>query len=244
MNKFKRIIFCLVIFFSIMCSSCLQKKDRYNSITETEKKEGWQLLFDGKSIKGWHAYNEREIPPVWQVENGELRCIRIPNNLLHADLVTDSVYENFDLRFEWKIQKAGNSGVMINVQEDPKYAATFFTGPEFQMLDNYNDEVHRGSLTEIAGCVYGVVPHKGESKPKPFGEWNESRIVQTNGKITFWLNGIITADILINSDDWNDLAAKSPLHTYADFGKLTKGRIALQDHIDEVAFRSIKIKRL
>ncbi|MFT4152741.1 DUF1080 domain-containing protein [Parafilimonas sp.] len=181
---------------------------------------------------------------MWKVEDGELKCVQIPSNLEHADLVTDSMYENFDLRFEWAIEKAGNSGVMINVQEDPKYAATFFTGPEFQMLDNANDEVHKGKPAEIAGAVYGVLPVKNEVQPKPFGEWNESRIVQNNGKITFWLNGVVTADILINSDEWNELVAKSSFHSYTDFGKLTKGHIALQDHIDEAAFRAVKIKKL
>lgn len=227
----------------VLVSSCTQK-DPHNSLTESEKNEGWRLLFDGKTLNGWHAYNQKHIPPVWKVEDGELKCVQIPSNLDHADLVTDSIYENFDLRFEWAIQKAGNSGVMINVQEDPKYAATFFTGPEFQMLDNANDEVHKGKAKEIAGAVYAVLPVKNEVQPKPFGEWNESRIVQNNGKITFWLNGVETADILINSDEWNELVNKSSLRTYPDFGKLTKGRIALQDHIDEAAFRNMKIKKL
>jgi len=244
LQMFKKFGFGLIVFFTLLFSSCLQKTDPYNSLTEAERKEGWQLLFDGSSFKGWHAYNEKEIPPVWQVKNGELQCIQIPSNLLHADLVTDSIYENFDLVFQWKIEKTGNSGVMINVQEDPKYAATFFTGPEFQMLDDDNDSVHHGNPKEISGAVYGVVPHSGASKPKPFDEWNESRIVQDNGKITFWLNGIITASIVINSEEWNELVAKSSLHTYADFGKLTSGRIALQDHIDNMAFRSIRIKKL
>jgi hypothetical protein len=236
--------FYFAVFSIAVFSSCLQKNDPYNSLTYKEGQGGWELLFDGKTLRGWHAYNATTIPPVWQVKNGELQCIQIPSNIEHADLVTDSIYENFDLRFQWKIERGGNSGVMVNVQEYKKYAATFFTGPEFQMLDNDNDSTHRGSLTEIAGCIYGVAPYKGESKPKPFGEWNESRIVQNNGQLTFWLNGIETADIQINSHEWNELVAKSPLHRYADFGKLTSGRIALQDHIDEAAFRSIKIKKL
>ena len=244
-GRLKNISFNFALFSALIFSSCtIQETDPYNSLTKEEKQEGWQLLFDGKSMNGWHAYNQKTIPPVWEVENGELQCVQIPSNLEHSDLVTDSIYENFDLRFQWKIEKAGNSGVMINVQEDKKYAATFFTGPEFQMLDNTNDSVHRGSLTEVAGCIYGVAPYKGESKPKPFGEWNESRIVQNKGKITFWLNAIETADMQINSNEWNEFVAKSSLHNYADFGKLTRGHIALQDHIDDVAFRAIKIKKL
>lgn len=224
--------------------SCVLKTDPHNALTDEEKKEGWQLLFDGKSMKGWHAYNQKQIPPVWKVQDGELQCMQIPSNLEHADLVTDSIYENFDLLFEWKIEKAGNSGVMINVQEDPKYAATFFTGPEFQMLDDENDEVHKDKPAELAGSVYAIVPVNPFAKPKPFTDWNQGRIVQDKGKITFWMNGVVSASILINSPEWNALVSKSSLHTYPDFGKLTKGHIALQDHIDNVSFRAIKIKKL
>lgn len=244
MHLFRKISCISIACIAILFSSCLEKKDPYNSLTEAEIKEGWQLLFDGSSFKGWHAYNENEIPPVWKVENGELKCVQIPSNLEHADLVTDSIYENFDLRFEWQIEKAGNSGVMINVQEDTAYAATFFTGPEFQMLDDDNDSVHHGKPKEISGSVYGVLAKSGDVQPKPFGEWNQSRIVQSNGKITFWLNGVVTASIVLNSNEWNELVANSSLRRYADFGKLTHGHIALQDHIDDVAFRSIKIKKL
>lgn len=233
-------LFLLSITFILSCSPT----DPYNSLTKEEKENGWQLLFDGTTMKGWHPYNHTAMPPVWQVKNGELQCIRISKNISHADLVSDAEFENFDLRFEWKIQKGGNSGVMINVQEDTAYANTYFTGPEYQMLDDEHDDVHHGKPTEISGSVYGVVPHEGASKPKPFGEWNQSRIVQEHGKITFWLNGIVSATADINRKEWNDLVAQSPLHFYADFGKKPKGRIALQDHIDEVAFRAIKIKGL
>lgn len=244
MHLFKKFSLGSIACFTLFFSSCVEKKDPYASLTEAEKNEGWQLLFDGHSFNGWHAYNEKEIPPVWKVENGELQCVQIPSNLSHADLITDSVYQNFDLRFEWKIEKAGNSGVMFNVQEDKKYAATFFTGPEFQMLDDDNDSVHRGKPAEIAGALYAILPKAGDVKPKPFGEWNESRIVQNNGKVTFWLNGVETVNVDLTSAEWNELVAKSSLHNYPDFGKLTYGHIALQDHIDDVAFRSIKIRKL
>jgi len=91
-GKVRKLIPYLVACSIIILSSCADKTDPYNSLTKEEKKEGWQLLFDGRSTKGWHAFNEKTIPPVWQVKHGELWCVKIPSNLLHADLVTDSVY--------------------------------------------------------------------------------------------------------------------------------------------------------
>lgn len=238
-STFAFAIACITLFLA-----CGDTADTTTTLTAEEKAAGWQLLFDGRTLQGWHAYNQQAIPPVWQVKDGELKSIQIPSNLEHADLVTDSVYENFELRFEWAIERGGNSGVMINVQEDKRYAATFFTGPEYQLLDDDNDSVHRGKPAEITGAVYGVVPKSGTARPKPFGEWNESRIVQQDGKITFWLNGAVTATADVKSEQWKESVAGSSLHNYPDFGKLPYGRIALQDHIDEASFRAIKIKRL
>lgn len=233
----------LVCAFILFLSSC-SYKDPYNTLTEAEEKQQWQLLFDGQSLQGWHGYNEKKLPTAWRVQEGELQCIAKTLDLSHGDLVSDSLYKNFDLRFEWKIAKGGNGGVLINVQEDPKYGTTFMTGPEFQLLDNENDPVHRGDSNKIAGCMYGVVPQQGESRPRPFGQWNESRILQQNGRITFWLNGILTSDVTLNSDAWNRFLSKSTLRLYPDFGKAASGRIGLQDHNDSVSFRGIKVRPL
>lgn len=230
--------------FILVFSSCLQNKDPHNALSEAEEKQHWQLLFDGQSLRGWHGYNERQVPTAWQVKEGELQCIAKTLDRSHGDLVSDSLYENFDLRFEWKIAKGGNSGVLINVQEDPKYGTTFMTGPEFQLLDNKNNPVNGGDSTKMAGCMFGIIPQKGASMPKPFGEWNQSRIVQQNGKITFWLNGILTTDVKLYSEEWNRFLSKSNLRLYPDFGKATKGRIGLQDHNDSVSFRGIKLRPL
>lgn len=223
--------------------SCAQN-DPHNKLTEAEEKEHWQLLFDGQSLRGWHGYNEKTPPTAWRVKDGELQCIAKTLDLSHGDLVTDSLYQNFDLRFEWKIAKGGNSGVLINVQEDRKYGTTFMTGPEYQLLDNKNNPVNGVDSAKIAGSMFGVLPVQGPSRPKPFGEWNESRIMQQNGKITFWLNGSMTSDVTLHSDAWNGFLAKSNLRLYPDFGKATSGRIGLQDHNDSVSFRGIKLRPL
>ena len=89
--------------FIIAFLSCSSNKDPHNSLTEAEEKQHWQLLFDGQSLQGWHGYNEKKLPTAWRVKEGELQCIAKTLDLSHGDLVSDSLYGNFDLRFEWKI---------------------------------------------------------------------------------------------------------------------------------------------
>jgi hypothetical protein len=214
-----------------------------NTLSEVEKKEGWVLLFDGKTTQGWHLFNQPTVSTAWDVVNGELTSDTNEKKGVRGDIVTDSVYENFDLVFEWKIAKEGNSGVFINVKEDTAYMATWATGPEYQLLDNANmaaDYLKNGKKS--AGCIYGVAPLQNKTDPKPFGEWNQSRIFQQNGQIRFWLNGVLTGQEEINSAGWKSLIAESSLKIFPDFGKATKGHIGLQDWAKGVSFRNIKIK--
>jgi hypothetical protein len=162
----------------------------------------------------------------------------------HGDLVTDKEYENFDLQFEWKISKAGNSGVFIDVQERPELGTTFSTGLEYQLLDDKNmDADYLRNLSHKAASVFGVIPNNSNSIPNS-GEWNQSRILQQNGKLTFWLNGVQTVQVDLKSDDWKKLVAASPMHNYPEFGIAVKGHIAVQDWTNGVSFRDIKIREL
>src|ERR1700741_1204064 len=107
-----------------------------NTLTQKEKKEGWKLLFDGKSTNGWHTYLRDTVGSKWQGRNGFIIFdTTMPRNG-GGDIVTDEEFENFELQLEWKISKGGNSGIIFNIQEDPKYRATYLTGPEMQVLDN------------------------------------------------------------------------------------------------------------
>lgn len=228
--------FCTFTFFS-----CKQP----NTLTESEKKDGWVLLFDGKTTDGWHLFNHPTKTPAWAAVNGELTSDTNEKTGIRGDIISDKIYENFDLLFEWKIAKEGNSGVFINVKEDTSYMATWTTGPEYQLLDNAH--VKLGYLKDgkrAAGAIYGVTPLKNNVDPKPFGEWNLSRILQEKGKISFWLNGVMTGEEDINSERWKTLLAGSSLKTFPDFGKFTGGHIGLQDWAQGVAFRNVKIKEL
>lgn len=238
----KRFCICTL---SIFVLGCAQKAVEHNNLSDSEKKEGWSLLFDGKTLNGWHAYNHSGNTSVWVVKDGELVRDSARKTIESADLVSDKSYSDFDLRFDWKIVKAGNSGVFINVQEDTAYVRAWATGPEYQLLDNSNVSDHNyGDPKRQAGALFGLVPIKDNTAARPFNEWNNARIVQQHGKIQFWLNDVLTVEEDLKSDRWKQLVDSSSLGKLPGFGKFTNGRIGLQDWAKGVSFRNIKIKEL
>jgi hypothetical protein len=245
MLSIKRIFFCAII-LRILAPSCYSQNDKsHNYLTSIEKQTGWQLLFDGLTIDGWHLYNEGKIKSAWSVQNGELVCDPSTEKVQRGDLVSDKAYKNFDLRFEWKISERGNSGVFINVQEALEFPTAWTTGPEYQLLDNANmpkDYLKDGK--HVAGCVYSLSTLLHEVQPRPAGQWNTSRIVQQNGVITFWLNEIQTGHEDMKTERWKQLIAASKLGNFPSFGKAIQGKIAFQDWSKGVALRNIKIKEL
>src|SRR5215831_17370692 len=112
--------------------SPVMKDTSVNELTGTEKKEGWKLLFNGKDLTNWRTY--KNIPNAsWKVKNGEL-CSDKPSGEKNPDLITNDVYQNFELSIDWKISPKGNSGIMYLVTEDNDQ--TYESGPEFQLIDN------------------------------------------------------------------------------------------------------------
>jgi hypothetical protein len=216
-----------------------------NTLTKKERKEGWKLLFDGQTTKGWHTYLRDTVGSKWQVQDGVL--IFDPTQPANGggDIVTNEVYENFELDLEWRISKGGNSGIIFDVQEDSKYNATYLTGPEMQVLDN-KDASDNKKQNHLAGCLYDMAGDSTVSKPKPIGEWNEVRLIQNKGHLTFWLNGIKTFEGQMGSDEWNKMVAGSKFANkqFSDFAKVAKGHIALQQHPGSSGWRNIRILQL
>jgi hypothetical protein len=236
------LFFCFSIGFSKVSA---QENEGNNRLKTDEIDAGWQLLFDGKTTSGWHLYNEGNIKSAWNVINGELICDPNIEKVERGDLVSDQVFTDYDFTFEWKISEAGNSGVFINVQEAPEFPTAWTTGPEYQLLDNANmpkDYLLDGKHS--AGCVYSLSPLLNEVQPRPAGQWNHSRILQQNGVITFWLNGVETGHEDMKTDRWKQLIAASKLGNFPSFGKAIQGKIAFQDWSKGVALRNIKIKEI
>src|SRR6201991_4897480 len=170
-----------------------------NTLSKKEEKEGWKLLFDGKTTKGWHTYLRDTVGSKWQVRDGVLVFDPSQPQSGGGDIVTNEIYENYELNLEWKISRGGNSGIIFDVQEDPKYSATYLTGPEMQVLDNISDGDNK-KQNHLAGCLYDLSGDSTVSKPHPAGEWNHVKIRQEKGHLQFWLNGIKTYDGQIGSD--------------------------------------------
>lgn len=219
----------------------------HNTLTDEEKNDGWQLLFDGTSTNGWHKYGEPAAGAAWKVTDGELHLDASEKQDWQikggGDIVTDEEFENFHLKLEWKIDTCGNSGIIFLIHEDStKYKWAWHTGLEMQILDNacHSDakiSKHRaGDLYDLISCSKETV--------KPALEWNAVEIKHVNGKLDFWLNGEPVVSTTIGDDNWKNMLKNSKWKDYPDFSIYKKGKIALQDHGNHVWFRNIKIKKL
>ena len=225
-----------------------------NTLTEKEKRDGWQLMFDGQSVKGWHNYGKKTMGKSWVIAENSIHLDAKPNPNGGwqapdgGDIVSDEEYGDFELELDWKIEPCGNSGVIYHIVEDAKYDYPWKTGPEMQVLDNacHPDSKfpkHRaGDLYDLVECKYVTV--------KPGGEWNHARLVFKKGKVEHWLNNRKVVELKMfdgnkPTKQWTGLIAGSKFAKLsADFGLSQKGKIALQDHGDPVWYKNIKIRKL
>lgn len=204
-----------------------------NTLTEQERADGWRLLFDGKTTAGWRGFKKTEMPAGWQVVDGALTRVAEA-----GDIVTVDRFGSFELKFDWKIQPGGNSGVFFRVTEDAD--AVWHSAPEYQILDN---AAHRDGLKPetSAGADYALHAPTRDATRAP-GEWNEARIVVHESHVQHWLNGEKIVEYELGTDDWTALVKASKFGEYPGFGRATAGHIAIQDHGDTVAYRNIKIR--
>lgn len=207
-----------------------------------QAQKGFKPIFDGKTTTGWHTYGKTSVGAGWKVEDGVLHFDpQAAKNGQGGDIVTDAEYENFHLKLDWKIEPKGNSGIIFYINEDPKkFTNPFKTGLEMQVLDN--DGHPDGKITKHrAGDLYDLIQSKSEPV-KPAGEWNTAEIISKKGKLTFILNGVVVVKTILWDDNFKKLLSKSKFATWPDFATFKKGKIALQDHGNNVWYRNIMIK--
>lgn len=209
-----------------------------NTLTAEEQAAGWRLLFNGQDFTGWRVYRGGAPASPWVVEDGAMHLQARGGR----DLVTEEEFGPFELALDWKISPNGNSGIMYLVKESEEAAATYHTGPEFQVLD---DAGHPdGQIpSHRAGALYDFAEPL-VAAAKPVGEWNEARIVYTGSRIEHWLNGQLVAETSYGDDAWREKIANTKFKEWALFGQASTGRIALQDHADKVWYRNIRIRAL
>jgi|ERR1043166_791179 hypothetical protein len=214
---------------------------RPNELSAAEKAAGWKLLFDGKTLTGWRPFKKSEPPKKgWEVEaDGSLHCLAKGNG---GDIITDAVYNNFDLQWEWKVPAKGNSGLKYLVSEERSQAL----GHEYQLIDDAGHaDALRGAKWQTAS-FYDVLPPAESKKLKPVGEWNQSRVLIRGNHVEHWLNGAKVLEYELGSEEVLAGVASSKFKnvTNPKFGTKFPGHILLQYHGDEVWFRNIKIKQL
>jgi len=217
-----------------------------NTLTPMEKKQGWKLLFDGKTLEGWHKYGSDSIGKAWVVDDNsihlEVSDKKDWQTKNGGDILSSNEFENFYLKVDWKISKDGNSGIIFNVHEDPSlYKYPWMTGPEMQVLDN-NGHPDAKIIKHRAGDLYDLITSK--ETVKPAGEWNRAEIISNKGNLKFFLNGQKVVETTMWDDAWREMIAKSKFHEFPGFGTYKKGKLCLQDHGNNVWFRNIKIKEL
>jgi len=209
-----------------------------NRLTAAEQKDGWKLLFDGKTTAGWRGWKQNTVPDGWKVVDGALTRVGKA-----VDLITVDQYGSFDLKFDWRLAQNGNSGVFFHVAEAPDLPNTFSTGPEYQLLDNDGHPDAKNGPDRLAGGNYALHAPVN-AVPKPIGEWNQSRILVDGPHVEHWLNGVKVVEYELWSADWKDRVSKSKFNAMPRYGLEKTGHIALQDHGNEVAFRSVRIRVL
>ncbi len=222
----------LVLLLLVGCAGSDLSAEGLNQLSESEKKSGWKLLFDGKTTDGWRNFKKDDVSDGWQVVDGALT--RVKNGA--GDIITKEKYESFDLSIEFKISKGGNSGIMFHVTEEE--STPWRTGPEIQIQDNVD-----GHDPQKAGWVYQLYPASVDAT-KPAGEWNHLHFRQTPQGSEINMNGIRYSRFTKGSADWDKKVAASKFAAFPKFGKAKTGYLCLQDHGDKVAYRNIKIRVL
>ena len=222
-----------------------------NTLSAQEKAAGWQLLFNGRNLEGWHAYLEKSPGKDWTVDHGAIRLEKTGHDQPKdfADLVSDAEYGNFDLKLEWKMSPCADSGVMFHVRESPKYGATYETGPEMQIADLACTKPDSRVLNERSGDLFDLISSDVE-RVREAGQWNRFEIVFDQGHLQLFQNGHKVIDTHLWTADWNKLVAGTKFKAWPDFGIFHSGHVSLQGTEDKgpmpirLWFRDIRIRRL
>lgn len=227
-----------------------------NTLTPKQASEGWKLLWDGKTSKGWKGAKLDEFPTKgWGMEKGELVVYSSggAESRNGGDIITLEEFSEFELEVDFKITDTANSGIKYFVDPNLLKGQGSAIGLEFQILhDEKHPDAKKGNNgNRTIGSLYDLIPATNLSEAtrttkrvNPVGEWNRARIVVKDGRVQHWLNNIKVVDYPRGTQIFRTLVQRSKYHKWPNFGEWETGPILLQDHGDEVRFRSIKIREL
>lgn len=232
-----RFLFCFLV--AVVMLPSVMFSQTINKLTSKEKKNGWVLLFDGVSSKGWTTTSGKPVPEGWELKNGAITAIKGGKG---GDIITVNEYSNFDLYLDYNIEPECNSGVKYFFT---KYENGGNLGMEYQILDDKLAEDNKKG-NHLSGSFYDVLPPiVSKKRVKDPGQWNTIRIVAKGKHVEHWLNGVKILEYERGSKVYTDAVALSKFNkTSPAFGMVEKGHILLQEHGGVVSFKNIKIKSL
>ena len=217
-----------------------------NVLSEQEQREGWKLLWDGKTTNGWRGAKIQTFPEKgWRIEDGILKVEKAngAESGNGGDIVTEKNYHNFILKGDFKVTEGANSGIKYFVDPDMNLGEGSAIGCEFQILDDLRHPDAKLGVkgNRKLGSLYDLIPAP-EQKPFNIGVWNTALIIVRGRHVEHWLNGTKLLEYERNDQEWDALVAYSKYRDWPNFGNSADGHILLQDHGDEVHFKNIKIR--
>ncbi len=227
-------------------------------------KDGYIVLFDGTSLDGWRGYGKDKVPARWTIEDG---CLKFSGTGAGegqsgegGDIIFTHKFKNFEVTFDWKISKGGNSGFFYLAQEvttekdgKVRYEPIYISSPEYQLLDNANhpDAKLGKNNNRQSASLYDMIPAVPQNQ-KPFGEWNEAKVMVYKGTVIHSQNGENVVEYHLWTPQWTEMLqaskfseAKWPLafELLNNLGgENHEGYIGFQDHGDDVWIRNVRIK--
>jgi len=249
----RKTVYAISIFALIMsATACNKAAKTQEEAPAAEPQDEWIVLFDGSSTEGWRGYNRTDMPAAWSIDDGALKISGSgrgeAGNKDGGDIIFDRKFKNFELSFEWKVSKGGNSGVFYLAQEvegEPIWKSS----PEYQILDNVNhvDAKLGKDGNRQSASLYDLIPAVPQNS-NPFGEWNTGGIIVYKGTVVHIQNGENVLEYHLWTDDWKAMVDNSKFKGWENFinagGAAQEGYIGLQDHGDDVWYRNVKIKIL
>ncbi|MDB5048579.1 MAG: hypothetical protein JWO30_1650 [Fibrobacteres bacterium] len=212
-----------------------------NALTAAEESKGWQLMFDGKSLAGWHSYQKTNISTGgWAVNDSAIyRRDQAAGAILSPEKFT---YQDFEISIDWKIPDNGNSGIFIRYLETES-SENIRTGPESQICGRLHPDYESGTGIHSPGACYAMYP---PARPwiHPADQYNTFRVVVFNKRVAHFGNGVKLLEYEIGSSDWIERFQASKYQYFPLYGDVHAGKLFLQDHGSPVWFRNLKIRPL
>lgn len=215
---------------------CTSARGAADSTAMTDTSSTWHSLLDDSVAAHWRGYRSDSLPSAWHMV-GDTLTKSVGTN----DIITRQQYGDFELELYWKLSPGGNAGIFFRATEE--YDHIYWSGPEYQLLDDARHPDGRSRLT-AAGSAYAFYPSPA-GVVKPAGEWNHTKIIARGAHVEHWLNGEKLLEYELWSPDWRSRLAGSKFAEWPNYGRAHSGHIGIQgDHDGTLSLRDIRIRPL